>query len=180
MWHKVTSYKTTEETSKCSFHIPYYNKPVLHDCSWKTQLWSRYERPELQEFRDLQNICTYNWSYHLPWYLNTAVTWTSHRPRKFITWAQRLYLSLHPPLIKHIPVMKYHLPWRGSVSIKPLNAELNPIWHLLALLGAHHILNFSRIRANVPNNCRHCSRTSSSSSSSSDRGSVTISGLFHQ
>ena len=31
----------------------------------------------------------------------------------------------------------------------PLNAELNPICHLLALLGAHHILHFSRIRVNV-------------------------------
>jgi len=28
----------------------------------------------------------------------------------------------------------------------PLNAELNPIRHLLALLGAHHILHVSRIR----------------------------------
>jgi hypothetical protein len=30
--------------------------------------------------------------------------------------------------------------------IDPLNAELNPICHLLALLGAHHILHVSRIR----------------------------------
>jgi hypothetical protein len=30
----------------------------------------------------------------------------------------------------------------------PLNAELNPICHLLALLGAHHILHVSRIRVN--------------------------------
>ena len=28
----------------------------------------------------------------------------------------------------------------------PLNAELNPICYLLALLGAHHILHVSRIR----------------------------------
>ena len=28
----------------------------------------------------------------------------------------------------------------------PLNAKLNPICHLLALLGAHHILHISRIR----------------------------------
>jgi len=28
----------------------------------------------------------------------------------------------------------------------PLNATLNPICHLLALLGAHHILHVSRIR----------------------------------
>ena len=31
-------------------------------------------------------------------------------------------------------------------SLNPLNAELNPICHLLALLGAHHILHVSRIR----------------------------------
>jgi len=34
-----------------------------------------------------------------------------------------------------------------------LNAELNPICHLLALLGAHHILHISRIRVNVRNTC---------------------------
>ena len=30
--------------------------------------------------------------------------------------------------------------------IKPLDAELNPICYLLALLGVHHFLHFSRIR----------------------------------
>jgi len=30
--------------------------------------------------------------------------------------------------------------------VNPLNAELNPICHLLALLGAHHFLHISRIR----------------------------------
>jgi len=32
------------------------------------------------------------------------------------------------------------------IYFNPLNAELNPICHLLALLGAHHILHVSRIR----------------------------------
>ena len=32
--------------------------------------------------------------------------------------------------------------------LNPLNAELNPTCHLLALLGAHHILHISRIRVN--------------------------------
>jgi hypothetical protein len=38
----------------------------------------------------------------------------------------------------------------GSVMgvINPLNAELNRIFHFLALLGAHHILHVSRIRVN--------------------------------
>ena len=33
-----------------------------------------------------------------------------------------------------------------STVLNPLNAQLNPICHLLALLGAHHILHVSRIR----------------------------------
>jgi hypothetical protein len=31
-------------------------------------------------------------------------------------------------------------------NLNPLNAELHPICHLLALLGAHHILHISRLR----------------------------------
>jgi hypothetical protein len=34
--------------------------------------------------------------------------------------------------------------------INPLNAELNPISCLLALLGAHHFLHISRIRVKDP------------------------------
>jgi hypothetical protein len=33
--------------------------------------------------------------------------------------------------------------WK-NFSINPLHAQLNPICHLLALLGAHHILHVSR------------------------------------
>jgi len=34
-------------------------------------------------------------------------------------------------------------------TINPLNAKLNLICHLLALLGAHHILHVSRIRVKL-------------------------------
>ena len=34
----------------------------------------------------------------------------------------------------------------GRTVLNPLNAELNPICHLLALLGAHLIFYVSRIR----------------------------------
>ena len=40
------------------------------------------------------------------------------------------------------------LPCGGS-AFNTLNAELNPICHLLALLGAHHILHVSRVRVKV-------------------------------
>jgi hypothetical protein len=39
-------------------------------------------------------------------------------------------------------------PSYGTTALNPLNTKLNPICHLLALLGAHHILHVSRIRAN--------------------------------
>ena len=37
-----------------------------------------------------------------------------------------------------------------STQFNPLNPELTPICHLLALLGAHHFLHVSRIRVNSP------------------------------
>jgi len=42
----------------------------------------------------------------------------------------------------------------GETNINPLNSKLNPICHLLALLGAHHILHISMIRVKdlVPHN----------------------------
>ena len=33
-----------------------------------------------------------------------------------------------------------------AIIFNPLKVELNPICHLLALLGAHHILHVNRIR----------------------------------
>jgi len=47
-----------------------------------------------------------------------------------------MYIGLH---------VKYTLFFS---DINPLNAELNPICHLLALLGTNHILHVSRIRVN--------------------------------
>jgi hypothetical protein len=35
------------------------------------------------------------------------------------------------------------------MMFNPLNTKLNPICHLLALLGVHHILHVSRIRVNL-------------------------------
>ena len=42
-----------------------------------------------------------------------------------------------------------HVTYRLFLSdFNSLNAKLNPICHLLTLLGDHHILHFSRIRVN--------------------------------
>ena len=42
-----------------------------------------------------------------------------------------------------------HGPMNVKSGFNPLNAELNPVCHLLALLAAHHILHLSRIRVNI-------------------------------
>ena len=41
--------------------------------------------------------------------------------------------------------------WRKlhNEELSPLNAELNPVCYLLALLGAHHFLHVSRIRVKL-------------------------------
>jgi hypothetical protein len=40
------------------------------------------------------------------------------------------------------------------IQINPLNAKLNPICHLLTLLGAHHILHVNSIRVNENHLCK--------------------------
>jgi len=48
-----------------------------------------------------------------------------------------------PPEVRGLVIkVTHHL-------VNPLNAELNPICHLQALLGAHHTLHISRIRVKV-------------------------------
>jgi hypothetical protein len=57
-----------------------------------------------------------------------------------------------------------------NFEINPLNAELNPICHLLALLGAHHILHISRIRV----------KESGSKEEPRSSGQATVLSLFEQ
>ena len=45
-----------------------------------------------------------------------------------------------------------------KITFNPSNAELISICHLLALLGAHHILHVGRIRVKLVINARRISR----------------------
>jgi len=49
---------------------------------------------------------------------------------------------------KCVVPLYFHRQRSVKGPVNPLNAELNPICHLLAFLGAHHILHISRIGVN--------------------------------
>jgi hypothetical protein len=61
---------------------------------------------------------------------------------------ESLKTLLHSVDLQKSPVVGNKLA-KLSSHVKPLNAQLNPICHFLALLGAHHILHISRVRVNT-------------------------------
>jgi hypothetical protein len=60
----------------------------------------------------------------------------------------------HDMLVLLHAIFYYSVTIKVTVYINSLNAELNPMCHFLALLGAHHILHNSRIKVNYWNNVR--------------------------
>ena len=57
-------------------------------------------------------------------------------------WVISVYFNIRNTLPKFCPFLLGH-PLHCTVYINPLYVDLNPIFHLLALLGAHHILHVS-------------------------------------
>jgi len=68
--------------------------------------------------------------------LFVSVTYMSH-------WSCDIYV---PPVTKGLMISA--ITFREKILLNPSKAKLNPICHLLALLGAHLILYVSRIRIN--------------------------------
>ena len=60
----------------------------------------------------------------------------------------KLYWSIIRPTVTH-GCETWGLKETIKKPVNPLNPELNPICYLLALLGAHHFLNVSRIRVKL-------------------------------
>jgi len=78
-----------------------------------------------------------------------------HSPSSIAKFKVRVEVHLYSSSVSFWPVIGWRAKRPGSgvdnppsfsADVNPLNAELNPICHLLALLGAHHILHVSRIR----------------------------------
>ena len=57
-----------------------------------------------------------------------------------------IFLNIHFIVIAHLTISFRSGLFPSDFPVNPLNAELNPICHLLALLGAHHIFHVSGLR----------------------------------
>ena len=57
-----------------------------------------------------------------------------------------IYIYIHTHTQKYTFYVSTNI--HPLTRFNPLNADLNPICHLLVLLGAHHILHISRISVN--------------------------------
>jgi len=74
----------------------------------------------------------------------------THEPKKdghvskVILWAVFYHLGRGNPVV--LQGWLLDLNFSNNIHINPLNAELNPICCLLALLGVHHFFHVSRIR----------------------------------
>ena len=89
--------------------------------------------PSRNKNNSRRNISVSNTTIFLPLFNIAQV----HKTAKF-------YILINLCVISHL---QHHLP--SFNILNPLNGKLNPICHLLALLGAHHILHISRIRVNL-------------------------------
>jgi hypothetical protein len=94
----------------------------------------------------------YKWSLHLGFPTKTlSATFLSPYmlrapPISFLIWSPHWWLVMSTDHKAPLNLSSSIILW---YAINPLNAQLNPIFHLLALLGAHHILHVSRIRVNA-------------------------------
>jgi len=85
--------------------------------------------------------------------MNIAEIWETNKTRGTKTTKNTAFCSTISKLgvkyVRNQSVCILQPTPKPLIYFNPLNAELNPICHLLALLGAHHILHVSRIRVNI-------------------------------
>jgi hypothetical protein len=112
--------------------------------SWTLCIWTKFVCPIACNYLRVRCLCFFGPKRYQPCFLP-----------QFLLCACG-YLRLQSPSLSRVcsrPVRFLFLI--VILAFNPLNAELNPICHLLALLGADHILHVSRVRVNGRSG-RHC------------------------
>ena len=116
----------------CLFHL---HRQVDVTCLWR---WNRQSVPKRR------HINSRRWGITQKKAHNMFQSFTLPLGRKMDDW--NMSYRNNNTRMYNVQVLCYIC--NGLLLINPLNAELNPICHLLALLGSHHILHVSRIRVN--------------------------------
>jgi len=124
---------------KCALYLFYFHQVPLNLFLWK---------PPFCVYYQISHPYTVDQSHH-----SSVSLLTLHRGPQFAK--EFAWENLTQEYRTAQNVIKNH--WRIVVrtlttahkDLNNLNAELNPICHLLALLGAHHILHVSRVRVNL-------------------------------
>jgi hypothetical protein len=97
--------------------------------------------------------CRVVWRVVLSCWREHIVAWvhwsSAYRSRSSVVAALACRMTHNSSLPCHYYMFLIIVGYVSDFHFNPLNFELNPICHLLALLGAHHILHVSRIRVNV-------------------------------
>jgi len=155
-------------TAQWSLYVPhsshYMYRKVVIIC---TAQWSLYvPHSGHYMYRTMLTICTTSLTFNNSTFCAHRVficfVWISEQTAiislysinwlVFITETECVYCGVRTAYLNKFKLILNPLNPSGHYmyhQFNPLNAELNPICYLLALLGAHHFLHVSRIRVNI-------------------------------
>jgi hypothetical protein len=126
--------------------ITRYSFYLQNTCIQKTRLAQR-NKPISQQSTLLSKMTDWTYSINHPWQQNKSYLY-SEMFREFPSLCSAFSCTVNLMLCKLSAYRPSGSP-TYTMSLNPLNAELNPICHFLALLGAHPILHVSRIRVKI-------------------------------
>ena len=150
----------------CPFHFKHLNIPdrwiVSRHQQVKVKTWSSNHRSSKFRWPEvwLKCCCFVSTRKQLPKLRRNVVPSSSgsRGPRRLWPWPWRWrhfrpskalqVLAQQNSVTSQKSWMKI-IGFQESDHFNPLKPELNPIWYLLALLGAHHFLHVSRIRVKL-------------------------------
>ena len=135
---KESSLYATQYCRRAQVSSTVRRKPEITPEKWCPQRHSRFCKPAASELMVDSQLVTNSVKHSHFWEVDNSSA-AQEVPR--ISMNPKVHYHVHNNMNQIIPVHALQ-----STFFNPLNAELNPICYLLALLGAYHFLHVSRIR----------------------------------